>query len=67
MSSILIHLGMAVLAGSAPNDGCAAPAAIHGEGVFAFDSSAATSEGPVHDLCARPEANSGGADIAHDL
>ncbi len=53
--------------GGVANDACANALAIAGEGVFAFDNTAATIDGPPHDACARSETNSGGADVAHDL
>ncbi|MFQ5414331.1 MAG: hypothetical protein ACE5E6_07710, partial [Phycisphaerae bacterium] len=46
-----------------PGDTCAQADAITGVGVFPFDSTGATSDGPTHDACAL----GGGADIAADV
>ena len=46
-----------------PNDACADAAPISGEGIFAFDNSTATMDGPAHDTCTIFEQ----AQIDHDV
>ncbi len=60
--AIVLGLGSAQAAG---NDLCADATSITGEGVFAFDSSVATTDGPAHAECVGTSPGSG--EIAHDL
>jgi len=60
-------LTASVLGAGVANDNCAKATAIVGEGVFGFDNTTATTDGPPHSACARYETNSGGPDVARDL
>lgn len=58
---------LVVITAGPVNDSCANATVIETTGFLHFDTSAATTDGPGHAACARPEANSGGEAIASDV
>ncbi|MHC4695860.1 MAG: hypothetical protein ACYTFA_03845 [Planctomycetota bacterium] len=63
--AVLVFATCAVAGGATGNDVCDSPEAIAGEGIFTFDNSGATTDGPPHDDC--DFWAWGGDDIAQDV